>query len=117
MVNVLSLFDTILTCSKYISSNLWQFSGSFKSTTSTNSGACILAIGIGSTYTKDIYIGSIYAISTLIRYTSASWWIKNVEPKALAGLKLIFENPGVIFTDADIDHYCFWLSIVWFLLK
>ena len=57
------LSDKILTCFGCISGYLQLCSTGGEDAKGTNRGAYIMATGIGSTYTRDTYIGSTYAMS------------------------------------------------------
>lgn len=73
-----------------------------------------------STCTKDNYIDS--SMGTWIGYTgiegdyiagiyTRGTFVKGIEPKVLAGSRITLGSLGVIFTDAGINDYYFWLFI------
>lgn len=64
LVNVSSLFDTILTCSRCFLGCLQLCSTSGKDVKGTNKGVCIGATDIKNTYAKDTYAKNISTRST-----------------------------------------------------
>lgn len=64
MVNILSLFDIVLTYFRCISGCPWLYSAGGKGTKSTGKGAYWVAANIRSICVRDTYIGSTFGVDT-----------------------------------------------------
>ena len=113
LVNVLSLSNTILTCSECILGCLWPCSTNGADAKSIDRGACTMIANIRSTYTRNIYIRNICAVGIWIRYTSIrtiftegicaqNTCIDGVKIRVLAGLEIILVGQRV-------NDYYLWL--------
>lgn len=115
LVNVLILFDTILTCFGSILGFLWLCLAGNKGTKNIDKNACIIVTNIRNTCTKNTCISSTCTVNIWIRYTGIrnactgyiydrNTFVENIKLKALARL-------GVILTGLGINNCCFWLFI------